>query len=271
MTDSDEIDNSHPPPRMVLLDAFGTVIRPQPSVAAAYHAVGLKHGVQVSQGEIERRFREAILRHSVRNFAQNLPTHDSASGPLPADKTASTEETLLATDPHNERQRWRAIVSHVFRAPTDLIESIFHDLWEYFAQPSSWRPFDDVAPLVRELQRRGYEVGVASNFDDRLPPIIEHYFARFELLVFVSSELGSVKPSRQFFTEIESRTGLSPAELLLVGDDEENDYHAPRAAGWQACLVDRDPAKTGNPRGEISPLDVVGDLCDLLQRLPMRS
>lgn len=250
---------------MVLLDAVGTVIRPQPSVAAAYHAIGLAHGAHVSQPEIERRFREAIGRHSVRNFARSLATHDSTSGPAPSD------ETLLATDPHNERQRWRAIVAHVFDDHSDVIESIFHDLWQHFAQPESWRPLDDVAPLVRELKRRGYEVGIASNFDDRLLPIIEHYFSQFELPVYVSSDLGSVKPSRRFFTEIEARTGLSAEELFLVGDDPENDYHAPQAAGWRACLVDRNPPKSGDPPHEVPPVDVVTDLCDLLLRLPMRS
>lgn len=256
---------------MVLLDAVGTVIRPQPNVAAAYHAVGVRHGVQVPPTEIERRFREAIGRHSVRNFARSSATRDSANGSLPADKTLPAEETLLATDPHNERQRWRAIVSHVFGEHADFIEAIFDDLWQHFAQPESWRPFDDVAPLVRELKRRGYEVAIASNFDDRLPPIIEHYFSQFELPVYVSSELGSVKPSRRFFTEIESRSGLAAAELFLVGDDPENDYHAPHAAGWRACLIDRNPPKSENPPHEIPPQDVVADLCDLLQRLPMRT
>lgn len=252
-----------------MLDAVGTLIRPDPGVAAAYHAAGLRHGADLPTIEIQQRFQSAIARHSVRNFARNRT--GELSGPVVFENDAQPDETLLATDPENERQRWRSIVSHVFADHGAKREAIFNDLWEHFAQPGNWRPFDDAVPLVRELQRRGYQVGVASNFDERLPPIIDHYFSRFDLPVYVSSRLASVKPSRRFFQEIERRESRPAADFLLVGDDPENDYHAARAAGWQACLIDRCGSLENHEARPIPRPDIVTDMCDLLKRLPRRS
>lgn len=203
--------------RCVLFDAVGTLIYPEPPVAAAYGAVARKFGSSRSELEIGERFRQA--------FCRQEDLDGQASG--------------YRTDEDRERRRWQAIVAEVFDELADPSPA-FSELWEHFSQPRHWQLFDDVADAWRGLAAQGVLPGVASNFDRRLrqvcaglPPLDECN------LIFVSSELGVRKPSSDFFRRIENVLRLSAGQIMLIGDDWENDYLAARSAGWQAVFVDR--------------------------------
>ena len=205
--------------RAILFDAVGTLIRPEPAVAAAYHRAGRRFGSRLTEAELRTRFS--------RSFAR-LEAEDAT-------------ERRNRTDEARERERWQQIVAEVFDDVTEQ-EGLFRDLWEHFATPENWRLFDDAADCLRRLQQRGDIVlGIASNFDRRLERIV----AAFPELsparhVFVSSQLGFRKPAGGFFSAIEQALKLTPKEILLVGDDEENDYLGAKDAGWQAIIIDRD-------------------------------
>ncbi len=194
-----------------MFDAVGTLIYPTPSVAVAYQQLGVQHGSKLNQQEIGRSFRLAIRRHN---------------------QSRQTSELL-------ERQRWQHIVSDVF---TDIQDSttLFHELWDHFAQPSNWSVFDDVAPTFTALHAAGIQIAIASNFDTRLieitkqlPPLdqIQH--------IFVSSRLGFAKPTVEFFRTIEQQLDLPPSQLLMVGDDQLNDFEGAANSGWHSVLVRR--------------------------------
>lgn len=59
---------------------------------------------------------------------------------------------------------------------------------------------------------------------------------RFEAMHY-AADLGRRKPEAAFFRAIETRTGLTPAELLLLDDKAEN-VEGARACGWRAALWD---------------------------------
>ena len=209
--------------KAVLFDAVGTLLRPEPSVASAYCAAGRRYGSNLSVREIADRFARSI---SVR-FEEDLPRSSQSSA---ADH---------ATSPQWELLRWRKIVGDVFEDVADR-DPLFRDLWSHFARPSSWRLYDDVTGCICSLQSRGLTLGIASNFDDRLAGICRALEPIAECPhIFYSSGLGYRKPSPSFFARIETALRLDPAELLLVGDDFENDYVAARAAGWNAILLNR--------------------------------
>ncbi len=197
---------------------MGTLIRPEPSVAAAYALAGRRQGIVVDEADMQWRFRLAIGRQDE------------------IDRRQYQGQTSL----DREIERSRGIVADVF-GNVPHAGAIFDDLWEHFAQPAHWRMFDDAAAAWQALAAAGVTLGIASNFDDRLdgicaalPPLTDCCH------VFVSSRVGWRKPRPEFFARICEQLGLEPAEMLLVGDDLENDYHAAQAAGWQAMLVDRD-------------------------------
>lgn len=196
----------------ILFDAVGTLIYPAPPVAEAYYAIGQKFGSRLTVDELQSRFRAALL------------AHQSCGGP-------SSEA--------NERDRWRHIVHIVIDDVSIDREALFENLWQHFATPESWRSYEDVAALT-ELRRRGYRVGIASNFDERLFRIAAVHlpFAAREA-IFVSSNVGFTKPDPRFFRTIGKQLGMSSQKIALVGDDEISDVQGATTAGWKAIRLDR--------------------------------
>jgi len=220
--------------RFILFDAVGTLIYPDPSVTAAYESVGRARGIDLSSTEIQARFRAAYER-------------------------VFRREIDVATDEQRERQRWRAVVVDVFAEWPHLVDELLEQLWHHFAQAKHWPLFADVEPILSVLSARGYELGIASNFDARLRGIITHHSALAACRhVFVSTELGYSKPSKAFFAEAQRRLSAQPDEILIVGDDFENDVSAPRNCGWQAIELCR----------EKEPLSGISSLTQVLGLLP---
>jgi putative hydrolase of the HAD superfamily len=54
----------------------------------------------------------------------------------------------------------------------------------------------------------------------------------------ISSEVGWRKPSPHFFDAVCRQVGLSPEQVLFVGDDRDNDYLGALAFGCRAVLLD---------------------------------
>jgi len=199
--------------RWVLFDAVGTLMYADPPVAEVYHAAARRQGSHMGVSEIDRRFRAVLAR----------PWHGRV-----------TSESW-------EHERWRLIVGEVIvdTAPAKLDE-VFAELWRHFAQPTSWRLYDDVPDALAELQRRGFQLGIASNFDGRLIEIVKgHAPLAVCEAVFPASEVGYNKPALEFFREIEARLGVPGAEIALVGDDEVSDAQGAIAAGWRAVRLKR--------------------------------
>jgi putative hydrolase of the HAD superfamily len=211
------------PIRAVAFDAVGTLIDPSPPVAEVYHAVGERHGSALRPDDIRRRFRAAFARQDA---------IDAAAG--------------LATSEARERERWRAIVAEVLDDVSDP-GACFTDLYDHFARPDAWTCDIEAGELLTRLQRDGYALAVASNFDHRLRGVVAGLPALAPIRHFaISSEIGWRKPSPQFFTAMADLLGLPAAEILLVGDDFGNDFEGGRNAGLPVVLLD--PA---NRHGEV--------------------
>lgn len=220
---------------VVLFDAVGTLLRPEPAVGEAYRAAGALHGSRRSAEEITARFQAAFARS------------EAQAGAAVAERT---DEAI-------ERTRWRQIVADVFDDVAEH-EPLFERLWQHFASAENWRLFDDVAAAWSALAAREFRIGVASNFDSRLRAICRELpsLAGCQAL-FISSEIGRRKPHASFFRAIERSLNVPARRLLLVGDTLENDYQAARAAGWQALVIDR--------RGELSTVPAEHKLRSLVE------
>ena len=63
-------------------------------------------------------------------------------------------------------------------------------------------------------------------------------------LTFLSGEHGFAKPSPRVFSLLSAALaarGISPAEMLMVGDRQDNDIAPAAAAGWQTWLLTETP------------------------------
>src|SRR5205823_12445727 len=109
----------------------------------------------------------------------------------------------------------------------------------HFSRATSWRCEPEVAGVLEELAARGHLLGIASNYDHRLRPVVKGLAPLQPLReLVISSSVGWRKPAPQFFTALPSHTGLPADRILLVGDDRVNDYEAARACGMPAVLLD---------------------------------
>jgi len=226
-----------PPIRAVFFDAVGTLIHPDPPAAVVYAEVGRRFGSRLDLDTVARRFRTAFRRQEDLDGAQGLRTTEA-----------------------RERRRWQAIVTEVLDDVTDAA-GCFQSLHDHFARPEAWRVEPETAEVLRQLSERGLELGLCSNFDSRLRRVTA---GRPELVplkhLAISSEIGWRKPAAAFFAHLGECTGLSPGQILVVGDDRDNDHDGARAAGLEAILFD--------PRGQAEPgLPRITFLSELLSRV----
>ncbi len=119
-------------------------------------------------------------------------------------------------------------------------EACFQELWRVFAEPDVWRLYEDVLDVLSALNARGYKLGVLSNWDRRLRPLIEGMALdqHFEVLI-ISEEVGVEKPDRKIFETALDALGVAPDRALHVGDSYREDYLGARACGLHAVLLDR--------------------------------
>ncbi len=203
--------NRAPGIQAVTFDVGSTLIEPWPSVGHVYAEVAAAHGHRnLCADELERRFRLAF-------HARN---------------------GLVST-----KSEWSVIVDETFAGllPRPPSESFFPELYERFAQTGAWQIFDDVVPTLVALRQRKLKLGVISNWDDRLRPLLKslELADRFDVIV-VSCEVGANKPAAAIFEAAAKQLGAPAGSLLHVGDDFELDVLGARAAGLQALQIERE-------------------------------
>lgn len=208
---------SRPVPRWIAFDAVGTLLAPAESIAVTYHRIGSAHGTVPDVETVRSRFRDAFRRRAV---------------------LATASPGGHRTNEAKEYEWWQEVVGEVFPELADPAPC-FRALWDWYAAPAAWRVFDDVPASLARLRERGLQIGVASNFDGRLPNLLSAHFATPFDAIAVSSEIGWRKPAPEFYAALLSLCHARPAEVVMVGDDVTHDFDAPRAAGMQAWHLDR--------------------------------
>jgi putative hydrolase of the HAD superfamily len=201
----------------IVFDAVGTLIKPDPSVAAAYTAAARRQGLELEPEEVRARFQVHFQSDAVH-----------------------AEQGVLSTDEGTERRRWRQIVAGVLPELPDP-DRAFEELWDHFSDPASWRCFPDVAPALKALRGMGVSLCVGSNFDGRLRGVVRGLPELEPWLdsLVISSEVGYRKPHPEFFRAACDHLGLPPDRVLCVGDDVQNDVLGAIRAGLSGLLLDR--------------------------------
>ena len=140
-------------------------------------------------------------------------------------------------------QIWADMIGMVGGNVTSNQPRMFAAYREMLANPV--RPFSGAVEALRELKERGVGLGIVSNSQFYTMPILgltlginpDELFD--PKLTFLSFRLGFSKPSPYFFRLVRTavlHVGLRPEEVLVVGNDRENDVLAAEAHGLQAVL-----------------------------------
>jgi putative hydrolase of the HAD superfamily len=215
----------------VLLDVGQTLIAPRRSFGAVYSRVYREMGLDFSPATLE-----AALQQTWHDLSRRIPVGVDRYGYFGGE----TAYWLRFSGEAFERT-----VGH---APDSAVgEEMLARLRAAFRRPEEWQLFPDVIPMLDELRGLGVRLGVVSNWDSRLPEVLEALDLkdRFDVLG-VSHLEGMEKPDPRLFEIVLDRLGARPGDAVHVGDVPELDLVGCRAAGVDGVLVDRDGRLAGN-------------------------
>jgi putative hydrolase of the HAD superfamily len=211
--------------RVVFFDAAGTLIRVRGGVGRQYARVAARFGVTASAAVLDEIFPRAFRLAAPMAFPGADPD----------------------TVPAREREVWRGLVREVFAQAgllsafgADGFDRFFADVYRHFESPGVWAVYPDVPPALAALRARGVRLGIISNFDGRLPPLLAGLgLAGWFDSVTLSSRVGAVKPAPAIFTRALAAQRVTAPEALHVGDSPAEDARGAQASGLESLLVDR--------------------------------
>lgn len=102
-------------------------------------------------------------------------------------------------------------------------------------------PFDDVVPALTDLKAQGLILGLISNVDRDITPLLNELGLASLLQVVVTSQnAGFNKPQPGIFQEALRRAGVRASEAIYVGDQYQIDVVGANQVGMKGVLLDRD-------------------------------
>ncbi len=129
-----------------------------------------------------------------------------------------------------------------------------HDRWVTFDcygtlfDRASARPLSDVEPLLAELRRRRYKLGVLTNLDGAQFEAVHRTFTKpFDLFV-TADRIRAQKPELWHFRAFERLAHVQKDNWIHVSSDVEHDIVPAAAFGIQRVWLDRTGAVEGASR-----------------------
>ncbi len=120
------------------------------------------------------------------------------------------------------------------------VVEVASEMYDQWSVNHHFEMYDDVAPVLEALQKRGTIVGVISNSHRSLDAFREHFSLANIISVTVSgAEHGYMKPHRSIFEAALDRAKVKAAETMMVGDSFKHDIEGALNAGWHAVLLRR--------------------------------
>jgi putative hydrolase of the HAD superfamily len=235
--------------KCVFLDAGNTLIHADPPVGHVYAEALRQRGIAAEDGEVGKQFK-AAWRTIRRDHRGHTPPY--------------------GTTENEARAWWKRVVRLSFQpfGIPEEIDEVFEQLWTHFATAEAWSLYPDVLPALHKIRAGGLKLALISNWDARLEPVIEGTGLK-DLLhsTTISYEAGAEKPSPEIFRRALSRTGVSPAESLHVGDSYNEDIRGAFGVGMRACWLRRG-AGFGRRQGGAKVISSLSELCDSRQSPP---
>jgi putative hydrolase of the HAD superfamily len=209
--------------KAVFFDVGGTLIHPWPSVGEIYASTAKRHGITITPEGAEDAFRESW--------------------------TALKRGELTVS----RKDWWRELV---FRVLGQRNDACFDELFDLFAHAQAWKLYPDAFEALHEIRARALYIGVISNWDERLRPLLDELgIAPLLDSITVSCEVGAEKPDSEIFRAALRAAGVEAAQALHVGDSIEEDVRGAEQVGLRAAWIDR-----GDDRASLLSL-VSAELC----------
>ncbi|XP_061788585.1 haloacid dehalogenase-like hydrolase domain-containing protein 3 isoform X1 [Nerophis lumbriciformis] len=208
------------PLRWVLWDVKDTLLKVRSSVGEQYCDEAKRMGLSLNPAEVAAAFRQAYRHHS------------------------STFPNYGITQGLDGQSWWKAVVKATFslckvRDPA-ILNTMAHNLYQNFSKAENWEVFSDSKAALENCSSLGLQLGVVSNFDNRLEAILHScgLLSHFSFLV-TSEGAGVEKPEAAIFNQALRKCGVPAASVAHVGDHYVNDYLTSRSVGIHGFLLDR--------------------------------
>lgn len=210
--------------RAITFDANGTLIHP-PRLFAIYAQVLGRHGIDAEPSTLET---------VIRLVWQEL------------DCTVPYGEDRFASHPEGARGWWGRfadrVCEHLEAGPPSRFAKA--ELYDRFARAGAWEIYPEVRKVLDELRAKGARLAVVSNWDERLPGLLQDLGLdeAFEGIVY-SQKVGAEKPHPAIFQRALDLLGVPPSLAIHVGDRRREDVEGARAIGMRALHLDRHRGK----------------------------
>ena len=210
-------------PKVIFLDAVGTLFGVKGSVGEVYSQVAHQFGVEVSAKELDRAFLKSF-QHSNRMAFPGVEPEEI---------------------PTKEFQWWSAIASQTFQE-VGVFEKFsdfpgfFSELYAHFATAEPWFVYPDVLPALEHWHKSGIPLGIVSNFDSRLYSVLQALnLAEYFTSIAISTEVGAAKPEPEIFYAGLQKHDCPPEAAWHIGDSFKEDYQGAKAAGLKGIWLKR--------------------------------
>jgi len=181
------------------------------------------------------------------------------------------------------------------KAKDSLVEASEREMWTRWMLPDYpeeaiaplsgrltrlWRDCDgrrvprkDVTPVVKELHRRGYKIGIIANTitETEIPDWLqEDGLTEYFDPVILSSKVGIRKPNPEIYLVAARQIGAAPGECAYIGDNPVRDVEGAQAAGYGMMILLNEPDTLSKepPTEEHRPDVTVDTLTGMLEFLP---
>jgi len=189
--------------RVICFDATGTLIELNESVGEVYHRIALEHGVDLPAWRLDDAFRRILRRTPARGV----------------------DGDAIATRRKREVDWWFERVRETFQATDSTAR--FEDfptfasaLFDAYRTADLWCLRPGASRMLARLRDQGWTLVVVSNFDHRLPKILEGLdISRFFKFISIPSESGAAKPDRTAFDVVSEALETPLESFLYLGDD----------------------------------------------------
>ena len=173
--------------------------------------------------------------------------------------TYSLMESLMTTVKREcEFIRELGIQEHAEQMAWELLQS-----GHFLFAANSAALYSDVIPTLQRLRDIGFKLAIVSNWESPLDPLTERLeIAKYFDAVVASHDVRvrSEKPDPHIFNYALAAVGVSPEEVVHVGDTYEADIVGARNVGIRPILLDRDGTQADRWKETIRSLTELPEL-----------
>ncbi len=207
--------------QVIFFDAAGTLFELRAPVGAGYARLAEPFGLRLDPRQTQEAFKQAW---------KDLPS------PYPSPSESP------------ERDWWQNLVKRVLETvtgsttPPEVFDPYFQTLWNFYGSAEAWQLYPEVPEVLEQLSAR-FRLGVISNFDSRLHPVLKGLgiHSVFDPII-LSADVRAAKPDSRIFQAALKATNCQATQALHVGDDPRMDWEGAEQAGLTAWKLDRHQA-----------------------------